>query len=111
MLDAPAGDMPPLHAHRNEDEGFYVVAGELTLFLSGTELRLRPGDFVLAPCGVPHSYRVESGPARYLVMTTPAGFEGFVRDVAALDAADPERLAAIAAHHGIDVLGPPGMLP
>ena len=25
----PAGDMPPLHVHNTEDEGFYVMEGEM----------------------------------------------------------------------------------
>ena len=34
-MDQPAGEMPPLHVHHNEDEGFYVLGGEMTLYLPG----------------------------------------------------------------------------
>ena len=57
-MDKPAGEMPPLHVHHNEDEGFYVLGGELTLFLPGESVTLRAGDFFLAPRGVPHAYEV-----------------------------------------------------
>lgn len=111
MIEVPAGHMPPLHVHRDHEEGFRVLEGEVTLFLPGEELQLGPGDFVLAPRGVPHTYRVGDRPARWLVATSPAGFERFVSEVAALDAPDPGRLAAIAAEYGVDILGAPGDLP
>lgn len=111
MMDMPAGDMPPLHVHAGQNEGFYVLAGELTLFLPGREALLRAGDFLLAPAGVPHTYRVGDEPARALVISSPGGFEAFVRAVAALPEVDPGVLAITATEHGIDILGPPGALP
>lgn len=107
----PAGDMPPLHVHHTEDEGFYVTEGEITLYMPGEERRLEAGDFLLAPRGVPHTYRVGEAGTRLLVTSTPAGFERFVADVAALAEVDPETLTAVAARHDIEILGPPGMLP
>ncbi|HEY7629666.1 MAG TPA: cupin domain-containing protein [Thermoleophilaceae bacterium] len=111
MIEVPAGDMPPLHAHRNEDEGFLLLEGELSLFLPGREIALKPGEFVLAPRGIPHAYQVGDAPARYLVVSLPCGFEEFVRDVAALDELTPDSLAATAGEHDIEILGPPGTLP
>ena len=110
-MDKPAGEMPPLHVHRNEDEGFYVLGGELTLYLPGDSVTLRAGEFFLAPRGVPHTYEVGADGARVLVSSVPSGFERFVADVAALDAVDPATLTAVAAAHGIDILGPPGARP
>ena len=103
--------MPPLHVHHAEDEGFFVVDGEVTLYLPGQQIECGPGDFVLAPRGIPHSYRVGDRTARWLVLSTPAGFERFVAAVAAVDDADPAALGAVAAAHDIEILGPPGMLP
>jgi len=111
MVAVPAGQMPPLHVHHVEDEGFYVMAGEVTLFMPGEQVTLAAGDFFLAPRGVPHSYRVGDAPARWLITSTPGGFERFVADVAALGDVDPERLTAVAAEHDIEILGPPGTLP
>ena len=109
-MDMPAGQMPPLHMHRNEDEGFYVLGGDLTL-LPGESVALRAGEFLLAPRGVPHAYEVGSEGARVLVSSVPSGFERFVAEVAALDEVDPPTLTAVAAGHGIDILGPPGARP
>lgn len=118
---APYGDAPPLHVHRTQDETFFVVAGELRLEVGGDEVLLRAGDCVCAPRGVPHGYRVESPDgARWLVITSGGDFERFVRAVSrpAATADLPERsappapeeaaaLGAVAAAHGIDLVGPP----
>jgi quercetin dioxygenase-like cupin family protein len=107
---APAGDQTPLHVHRDDDESFYVLEGELTLWVGDDMRVLRAGDAAFAPKRVPHTVRVGDSGARWLVTSSPAGFEAFVRAVAAA-APGPEELGRIAAEHGIDVLGPPGMLP
>ena len=115
------GDMPPLHVHRRDDETFYVIEGELSLFVAGEQLLLGPGQAALAPCGVAHAYRVESEQARWLVITSPAGLDAFIREVAEPAAAeelppagrpqDPAVLGQAAAKVGIEILGPPGALP
>jgi quercetin dioxygenase-like cupin family protein len=111
MIEVPAGHMPPLHIHHAEDECFYVLKGEVTFYMPGVERTVGPGEFVLAPRGIPHSYRVGHEPCHWLVVWQPAGFERFVAAVSRLDAPDPERLNAIAAEHEIEILGPPGTLP
>lgn len=110
-MDVPAGDRSPLHVHHAEHEGFYVLEGEVTLFLPGEEVALGAGDFFLAPRGVPHAYAVGDRPARWLVTSSPAHFEGFVRDVAAAGPLEPPALGALAARHQIEILGPPGARP
>lgn len=111
MLEVPPGSWSPLHVHHREDEGFYVVSGEAAFYLPDRKILLRSGDFFLAPKGVPHTY--EAGPegARWIVTTSPAGFERFVEETAALERPDPEHVGAIAARHGIEILGPPGATP
>jgi mannose-6-phosphate isomerase-like protein (cupin superfamily) len=111
MLEVPPGHMPPLHVHHAEDEGFYVVDGNVTLHLPGVEIDCQPGDFMLAPRGVPHTYRVGERPARWLVLSSPAGFERFVSAVSRLEEVDPVSLTAAAGEHQIEILGPPGTLP
>jgi quercetin dioxygenase-like cupin family protein len=111
MIDVPAGQMPPLHVHHDADEGFYVTRGEMTLFTAEGEVTLGPGDFLLAPRGVPHTYRAGPEGARWLVFTTPSGFERFVADVASLAEPTPEAMTEVAARYQIEILGPPGTLP
>ena len=117
----PEGDMPPLHVHHEEDEVFHVLDGEVTLFLPGEEVSLGAGETFRAPQGVPHTYRVESPTARWVVFCAPARFDAFVRAVSEPATGeelpprgrpfDPERLSAEAARLGIELLGPPGTLP
>ena len=77
---APHGDSPPLHVHQTEDETFHVLEGELRLRAGDAEVRIGVGETLLAPKGVPHTYRVESREgARWLVITRHGDFEGFVR--------------------------------
>jgi len=52
---APPGDQPPLHRHHDEDEGFYVLEGELSLWAGDEHVVLRAGQFANAPRGVPHT--------------------------------------------------------
>jgi quercetin dioxygenase-like cupin family protein len=111
MLEAPAGDMPPLHVHHSSDESFYLLGGELTLFMPGVERTLHAGDFLVLPRGIPHTYRVGDAPAHWLVVSAPSGFERFVARVAELGKPSPEELTAVAAEHDIEILGPPGTLP
>jgi quercetin dioxygenase-like cupin family protein len=111
MIEVAARDMPPLHVHHTHDEGFLLLEGQLSLFLPDREIALRPGEFVLAPRGIPHTYQVGDSAARWLVLSTPAGFEGFVADVAALDPVTPEALTATGAVYGIEFLGTPGTMP
>jgi len=111
MLEVPPEHMPPLHVHHDHDEAFYMLDGTATLHMPDAEITIHPGDYVLAPRCVPHTYRVGEEPARWLVISHPAGFERFVAEVAAADASDPARLTAIAGRHGIEILGPPGDLP
>lgn len=109
----PGGDMPPLHVHRAEDEAFYVLAGRLSLHVGDVSAELAAGDCLVAPRGTPHTYRVESDEgARWLVICSPAGFEDFVREVAAAgESLPPPALTETAARYGIVILGPPGTLP
>ncbi|HEY8791605.1 MAG TPA: quercetin 2,3-dioxygenase [Gaiellaceae bacterium] len=107
----PAGDMPPLHVHHSHDEVFYVLEGEMSFHVGAETFTGGPGTTAFAPRGIPHVYRVESDSARWLAMTSPAGFADFVSAVVAAGEVDPGTLAAIAAEHDIEILGPPGMLP
>jgi quercetin dioxygenase-like cupin family protein len=118
---APFGDSPPLHVHRNEDELFHVLDGELRLHVGGSDVLLGAGQTALAPQGVPHSYRVESvHGARWLVVTTKGDFERVVRTVSRpaelAELPEPsgpptqeqaDALAAVCSACNIDLVGPP----
>lgn len=118
---APWGDSPPLHVHRPEDEVFHVLEGELRFRVGGAERLCGPGAVLLAPKGVPHTYRVESrAGARFVTVTAHRDFERFVRSFgrrAERDGLPPPApppdgdavaaLAKAAAAFGIELMGPP----
>ena len=119
----PPDAMTPLHVLPRASQILYVLEGELTAYLPGVSRVLRRGDSMYQPVGVPQTHRVTSSePARVLAINSPAGFERFVAEAGRLAESlalpppeesppDLERLAAIAAEHGIELLGPPGTLP
>jgi mannose-6-phosphate isomerase-like protein (cupin superfamily) len=73
----------PLHVHEHEDELFYVLEGEHVFQVGDEPFQVGPGGLVFAPRGVPHSQRrVVPRTGRVLVLTSPAGFEGFFRELA-----------------------------
>jgi quercetin dioxygenase-like cupin family protein len=79
----PYGESPPLHIHRNEDEVFHILEGELRLQIDGKESVAKAGETVLAPKGKPHSFRVESREgARCLTITSGGDFENMIREMA-----------------------------
>jgi mannose-6-phosphate isomerase-like protein (cupin superfamily) len=76
VLD-PEGPQP-LHVHHREDEGFWILEGEVTFEVGDQTIKASPGSFVFGPKDVPHRYTVESGPARILFVLSPAGFEDLI---------------------------------
>ena len=59
-----------------------LLTGEVTLWIGEEMYVLRPGESVLAPKTVPHTYRAGDGGVRMLVASVPASFEAFVRTAA-----------------------------
>jgi len=116
-VTSPSGPAAPLHVHRREDETFYVLDGELTFTVGDRVERAGPGSVVHGPRDVPHTFTVESPTARWLVLSTPAGFEEFVARLGVParvpelpsrpEPPDPARVAATASEFGIEILGPP----
>jgi mannose-6-phosphate isomerase-like protein (cupin superfamily) len=118
---APASDSPPLHVHHTEDEVFCVSEGTLRLHVAGQDRTVGPGQTLLAPKGLPHTYRVESPEgARWLTVTTQRDFENFVRSMGRpalrLELPPPSgpptpdaaaALAETALRFGIEIMGPP----
>ncbi len=114
------GEMPPLHVHV-EDESFHVFEGTLTVYLGEEYVKLEAGETLIAPAGVPHSYRAESVKVRVLTLSrvaSAARYDDFLRAVTrpansgawATDE-DEATVSAIAAAAGITVLSAPGVLP
>ena len=102
----------PLHVHHNEDEGFWVLEGDIEIEVGGERSAVGPGEFAMGPRGVPHRYTVGPHGCRLLFILTPGGFEDVVRAMGVPARArtlpvetqrpvDPEHAIAIAAAHGV----------
>jgi mannose-6-phosphate isomerase-like protein (cupin superfamily) len=122
------GAAPPMHIHHDTDETFYVIDGALTVFVGDDRIEAGPGDFLLGPKGVPHTYLVTSERVEFLATFAPAGTEGpsghgvdgFFQEIAVAVVAgqeppqptepDPEDFARRAARYGIEIVGPPPTL-
>jgi quercetin dioxygenase-like cupin family protein len=114
----PPGGGPPPHVHSREEEGFYILEGEITFQISGERLVATAGMFANMPVGTPHSFKNESDrPARMLISVAPAGletmfFESGVSLAEGVTTALPptkeeiEKLLAIAPRYGIAILLP-----
>ena len=110
-----AGRGTPYHRHLAEDEAFYVLSGELRLFLEGGRvLEGRPGTYVHIPRGVAHGFRTHTH-VRMLVLSAPQGFVDFTREYGIRAARvelppnvppDFARLDALAKKYEIELLGP-----
>ncbi|HWG55950.1 MAG TPA: quercetin 2,3-dioxygenase [Gaiellaceae bacterium] len=106
---------PPLHIHWREDEGFYVLEGEVRFRQGEQEAVAGPGTWVWGPRGVPHTFKVESESARMLILISPGGFEAMFEEggIPVAEAAeppvqayDPEEAIAMSKRFGFDVVGP-----
>jgi hypothetical protein len=62
---------------------YYVISGELEVVVGGKVFILRAGDTLIAPRDIPHQLR-NSGKVEnhYLIMFSPSGFEGFLKETA-----------------------------
>ncbi len=95
----------PLHVHEHEDELFVVFEGEHVFRCGEEEFDVGPGAVVFAPRGVSHAHRrVVPRTGRFLTMVSPAGFEGFFRELAAAErdgSIGPAAYAEVSERYGI----------
>ena len=63
----------PLHVHHRENEWFYVLDGELTIWVGGQVIRAPAGSFVFGPQGTPHTFTGQLTRRRQLLAGHRAG--------------------------------------
>ena len=111
----PSGGGPPPHVHSREEEGFYILEGEITFQIGEERVVATAGMFANLPVGTPHSFKNESDqPAKMLISVAPAGLEqmffecGVPVAQGATTALPPskaeiEKLLEIAPRYGIEI--------
>jgi quercetin dioxygenase-like cupin family protein len=111
----PPGGGPPPHVHSREEEGFYILEGEIRFTVGEKRIVATAGMFANMPVGTPHSFKNESNrSARMLISVAPAGLEQMFLEVGvpvaqgATTALPPtkdeiEKLLAVAPKYGIEI--------
>jgi oxalate decarboxylase/phosphoglucose isomerase-like protein (cupin superfamily) len=130
VLNIGAGFDVGAHLHRNAEELFYVLEGQLDLLAfeprirtardwysweshtGATVARGGPGSMMYVPRGCPHAFANPGpGPARMVFLVSPSGHEHYQKELAELvaSAAGPldAAIAELRARHDIEQLTPP----
>ncbi len=114
----PPGGGPPPHIHSREEEGFFVLEGDISVTVDGERSVLGPGTFANLPVGTLHSFRnATDKPAKMLISVAPAGLENMFLEVGQpLPAgattspiptpADLQKLLAVASRYGVEIRAP-----
>ena len=111
----PPGGGPPPHVQSREDEGFYILEGEMTFVADGKKVVAQKGAFLNIPRGVLHTFKNESqADARMLILVAPAGMEKMFEEMGTI-VTDPtakpspptpqemERAAEVAPKYGVEI--------
>jgi quercetin dioxygenase-like cupin family protein len=69
----------PLHVHYRDDEGFWVLEGQVTFVVGATTIEAAAGDYAFGPRGVPHRFSAGDQGCRLLFILTPGGLEDLIR--------------------------------
>jgi len=112
VISPPQGGAP-LHIHRNEDEAFYVLEGELLVQEGDQTYVAKAGSFVLFRKGTVHTYKNKGQqPAKMLVVVAPGGYENFFEAMSKVKAGpgnppNMSEVAAVAQRFSLEIVGPP----
>lgn len=109
----PGGGLPR-HLHRDADETFVLLSGDVAVWLTGETYPKGPGDVVFIPRGTEHTFQVVGArPARMLTILSPGGFEGFFAEMARGGLCIPQDMTAVTAiaeRYHLSFTGSPLML-
>ena len=111
----PEGASPPLHAHADLDDSFYVLDGTMVVRCGREVTVAGPGAWIRFPRQVPHTFRVMSSHARVLIVHASRTFIDAVHAIGSPGSADrpmstpgpaPDVLRRVMAEHGMRTVGP-----
>ena len=117
-ITAPPGLEAPLHVHHRDDEGFWILEGDVTFEVGDATIEAHAGDYVFGPRDIPHRYTVGNDGCRMLFIMVPGGLEDVLRTTSEPapsrtvppppeeepDRAEIERIKALVAEHGYELL-------
>ena len=70
-----SGNEPPPHVHEREDELFYILEGEMDVYVGNEVFNVGAGECLFLPKHKPHTFVVRSPKLRNLVLFVPGGLE------------------------------------
>jgi len=73
------GAEAPLHVHHRDDEGFWVLEGEVTFEVGDETIEASAGHYVFGPRDIPHRFTVGDRGCRMLFILVPGGIEDLIR--------------------------------
>jgi hypothetical protein len=73
------GNEPPPHVHGREDELFYILEGDMDVYVGNEVFKAGTGECLFLPRLNPHAFIVRSPRLRNLVLFVPGGLEGCFR--------------------------------
>jgi quercetin dioxygenase-like cupin family protein len=88
----PARAGIPVHQHSEMDEVFYVLEGSGTFILNDSRQSVEKGGTIFIPKGSWHGFENPNNEMLLLWAVTPAGLEGFFREIASPPGAAPKSL-------------------
>lgn len=109
MIVEPQSQVP-MHMHTKEDEGLYVIDGELSVNHGQATETISSGFHIFLPKGIPHSYKnIGKKQCRILLFYTPAGFESFLKEIGTEDLANKkekgvDEMQGIAKRYGVEII-------
>ena len=68
------GTEPPPHVHSREDECFYVLSGEIRVYVDGEVFAVTAGECMFLPRRTPHAFLVASEEVHMILLVVPGGF-------------------------------------
>lgn len=111
VVDVPPGGAVPPHTHAQEEEGYYVLEGELALTIGADTRVLAAGDFGHVPPRTVHGYANRSAaPVRFLAWTVGGPIDRFFEAMSQRVQRMPEDAAAMAeitSQFGVQMVGAP----
>src|SRR5438034_9504150 len=103
---SPHAPAAPLHLHTREDEYSFVLQGRMGALLGDDVVEAEPGDLVFKPRNQWHTFwNAGDEPCRILELISPAGFERYFAELAALGGplkATREQFAQLVQSYGFE---------
>lgn len=112
VVEVPPGGFVPPHRHGREEEGYFVLEGELAQTIGDETRTLCAGDFGHVPPRTVHAYANRgAAPVRFLAWTVGGPIDRFFEAMSERVQRMPQDAAAMAevtAQFGVEMVGAPG---